>query len=102
MSSGTEYLLSPFMWAHSIQNVVRERPAWRWASGLLSERSVPALLAYGVLDTVQRWTRGRTSNMRVIAAEGRESADGPYAGTRDPSTRYPCPVAVAVHAVLVL
>ena len=53
----TEYLLSPFIWAHTLQNVVRDRPAWRWASGVLSERSVPALLAYGVLDTVQRWTR---------------------------------------------
>ncbi|AMY11634.1 putative S-adenosylmethionine-dependent methyltransferase [Luteitalea pratensis] len=63
----TEYLLSPFIWAHTLQNVVRDRPAWRWASGVLSERSVPALLAYGVLDTVQRWTRGRTSNMRVVA-----------------------------------
>ena len=63
----TEYLLSPFIWAHTLQNVVRDRPAWRWASGLLSERSVPALMAYGALDTVQRWTRGRTSNMRVVA-----------------------------------
>ncbi len=62
-----EYLLSPFVWAHSMQNVVRDRPAWRWASALLSEASVPALVVYGVLDTVQRWVRGRTSNMRVIA-----------------------------------
>jgi 2-polyprenyl-3-methyl-5-hydroxy-6-metoxy-1,4-benzoquinol methylase len=66
----TEYLLSPFIWAHTLQNVVRERPAWRWVSGLLSERSVPALLAYGVIDTVQRWTLGRTSNMRVVARKG--------------------------------
>lgn len=61
------YLLSPFIWAHTLQNVVRDRPAWRWASGLLSERSVPALMAYSVLDTVQRRVAGRTSNMRVIA-----------------------------------
>jgi len=66
-AEGTEYLLSPFVWAHSMQNVVRDRPAWRWASGLLSERSVPALIVYGLLDTVQRWVAGRTSNMRVIA-----------------------------------
>ena len=63
----TAYLLSPFIWAHTLQNVVRDRPAWRWAGGLLSERSVPALVAYGVLDTVQRWVTGKTSNMRVIA-----------------------------------
>jgi 2-polyprenyl-3-methyl-5-hydroxy-6-metoxy-1,4-benzoquinol methylase len=65
-----EYLLSPFIWAHTLQNVVRDKPAWRWASGLLSERSVPALVVYGLLDTVQRWVTGRTSNMRVI---GRKS-----------------------------
>lgn len=63
----TAYLLSPFIWAHTLQNVVRDRPRWQWASGLLSERSVPALIAYGLLDTVQRWVTGRTSNMRVIA-----------------------------------
>ena len=62
----TEYLLSPFIWAHTFQNLVRDRPRWRWASGLLSERSVPALLVYGALDTVQRWVSGTTSNMRVI------------------------------------
>lgn len=67
----TEYLLSPFIWAHTLQNVVRDRPAWRWASGLLSERSVPALLTYGMVDTVQRWVTGRTSNMRVIARKPR-------------------------------
>ena len=63
----TTYLLSPFIWAHTLQNVVRDAPAWRWASGLLSERSVPALVAYGLIDTVQRWVTGRTSNMRVVA-----------------------------------
>lgn len=67
----TEYLLSPFIWAHTLQNLVRDKPAWRWASGLLSERSVPALMAYGAIDTVQRWVTGRTSNMRVIGQRGR-------------------------------
>jgi hypothetical protein len=47
--------------------VIRDRPGWQWASGLVSERSVPALMVYGVLDTVQRWVTGKTSNMRVIA-----------------------------------
>ena len=63
----TEYLLSPFIWAHTMQNLVRDSPRWGWASALLSERSVPALMAYGGLDTVQRWITGRTSNMRVVA-----------------------------------
>ncbi len=63
----SEYLPSPFVWAHSMQNAVRDRPRWRWASNLLSERSVPALMAYTTLDIVQRWVAGRTSNMRVIA-----------------------------------
>ncbi|HTU99818.1 MAG TPA: class I SAM-dependent methyltransferase [Luteitalea sp.] len=65
----TEYLLSPFIWAHTLQNVVRDKPGWQKLGGLLSERSLPALVTYGLLDTVQRWVTGRTSNMRVIATK---------------------------------
>lgn len=62
-----QYLLSPFIWAHTTQNVVRTRKALRWASRFLSERSLPALATYASLDFVQLIVSGRTSNMRLIA-----------------------------------
>jgi 2-polyprenyl-3-methyl-5-hydroxy-6-metoxy-1,4-benzoquinol methylase len=65
----SEYLLSPFIWAHTVQNMLRARTrAGRWAQDLMSERSVPALCLYSAIDMVQRVVSGRTSNMRMIGA----------------------------------
>lgn len=84
----TSFLLSPYIWCHSLQNLVADRPGWRAVAPLLSERVLPTLVLVSLLDVVQRATAGRTSNMRLVGQKPAGAAVGESgpAGTRNPGT----------------
>ncbi|MFN8058175.1 MAG: class I SAM-dependent methyltransferase [Vicinamibacterales bacterium] len=80
----TTFLLSPFIWCHSLQNLVGERLGWTRLARAFSERVVPTLVLVSALDVVQRWVHGRTSNMRMVGRRPTEGigteADIPHVG----------------------
>lgn len=62
----TTFLLSPYIWAHTLHNIANERYGLERLSSVFSERVIPTLALVSAIDVVQRAARGRTSNMRMV------------------------------------
>lgn len=65
----TTFILSPYIWSHSVQNYVAEGLGWRRLAPVFSERVLPSLALFSLVDVVQRLVNGRTSNMRMVGGK---------------------------------
>ena len=63
----TTFLMNPYGWTHSFQNLVAVGFTSPRAAGLFSERVFPFLALCCAIDVVQKGVRGKTSNMRMVA-----------------------------------
>jgi len=63
----TTYILSPYLWIHSIKNFLEFHQWLPWLRDCLNLQNFFSLTAVSMIDVIQLALRGKTSNMRMIA-----------------------------------
>lgn len=61
-----DFMLNPYAWLHSFQNLIIDKWESRRIGKMFSESNLLGLVFFSMVDVIQRILTGKTSNMRLI------------------------------------